>query len=171
MEVCLIVDMEDSDLVRRAVAGDEPAFNALVDRHHARCLRFAWRQIGNRADAEEVVQDAFLRAHRALAGCAPERFAGWLTSIVVNRCRSHVARSRRRPAVEPLDDERLPVPVTPPEPAADLDGSRVGRALATLLREALLLRHVEQLGYEEIAAMTGAGVSAVKMRVQARSSS
>jgi RNA polymerase sigma-70 factor (ECF subfamily) len=162
------VGMTDSDLVRRAVAGDARSFEVLVDRHYARCLRFAWRQIGSRTDAEEAVQDAFLRAHRALPGCAPERFGGWLTSILVNRCRTYVARNRRRPMLENLDVDRQPA-VSPREPAETLEGSRVGRALAKLspkLREALLLRHVEQLGYEEIAAMVGAGVSAVKMRVQ-----
>lgn len=162
------LNVNDAELVNRAIAGDDRAFDALVDRHYARCLRFAWRQIGSRADAEEVVQDAFVRAYRALSGCAPERFGSWLTSIVVNRCRTHVAKRARQPVLEPLGEMHDAVD-PPPVSGEDLTGTDVGRALATLsplLREALLLRYVEQLTYEQIAAMTGAGVSAVKMRVR-----
>lgn len=163
------VHEDDVRLVRRAVAGDERAFEALVDRHYARCLRYAWRQLGSRADAEEAVQDTFVRAYRSLGSCAPERVAGWITSILVNRCRTRGERRKREPRLEPVDaaDHRLAVP--PPGLPDELDRTPVGRALAQLsprLRETFLLKHVEQLTHEEIAALTGASVSAVKMRVK-----
>lgn len=88
----------DADLVRRAVAGNVRAFDQLVDRYYPRCLRFAWRLLGERADAEEAAQDAFVRTHGALGACAPERFKPWLMSIVVNCCHTYAARVRRRAA-------------------------------------------------------------------------
>jgi len=163
--------MTDADLVRRAAAGGTRPFEMLVDRHYDRCLRFAWRQLGTRADAEEAVQDAFVRAHRALATCAPERFRPWLMSILVNRCRNYAARARRlAQRFAPLDETGIEASAAAPEQRTDdFDGSAVARAVAALspaLREVFLLRHVEELTYEEIAAMTGVGVSALKMRVR-----
>lgn len=162
--------MTDADLVRRSSAGDTRPFELLVDRYYGRCLRFAWRQLGQRADAEEAVQDAFLRAHRAIASCVPERFGPWLMSIVVNRCRTYAARARRHAArFAPLGDQ-LPSPEPPPgERVGGVAPTEVSQALERLspvLREAFLLKHVEDLSYEEIAAMTGVGVSALKMRVK-----
>ena len=87
----------DADLVRRARDGDPAAFEALVDRHYPDCLRYAFRMLGDRADAEEAVQDAFVRAHRSL-GRYHERdqFRAWLLRILSNRCRSRAAALRRR---------------------------------------------------------------------------
>ena len=163
----------DDVLVQRACGGDLSAFDVLVTRYYGTCLRFAWRQLGNRADAEEAVQDAFVRAYRGLRRCMePAKFRAWLMAIVVNRCRSYAARDRRwrgflerwrnhdRAAREPgVTQGRAPSDIDP----------RLQRALDALtppLREAILLRHVEQMSYEEMAEVTGAGVSALKMRVK-----
>ena len=59
--------MTDATLVRRVLDGDTAAFTMLVDRHAAACTRFAMRMLGNREDAEDAVQDSFLRAYRSLA--------------------------------------------------------------------------------------------------------
>lgn len=165
------VEDEDATLVRRAVAGDERAFERLVDRHYPRCLRYAWRQLGSRADAEEAVQDTFVRVYRSLASVSPGRVRQWITSILVNRCRTYGRRLRAVPPAGSIDAVAgLAAAVAPPRiEAEDLDGTPVGRALASLsplLRETFLLKHVEELTHEEIAALTGASVSAVKMRVK-----
>ena len=126
--------------------------------------------LGNREDAEEALQDAFVRAYRALPRCEdPERFASWLFRILVNRCRTAGARRGRRERSVLLDDEAVARASRdhPAENAAWRE--EIDRALAQLpaeQREAFLLKYVEELSYEEMAEMTGAGISALKMRVK-----
>ena len=161
-------------LVREAQAGDGQAFAALVTRYHARAVRFACNVGLGREDAEEAAQDAFVRVHRALPRFQDgARFEPWFFRILANQCRSTGSRGRwwRRHGA---DEEVL---AAIPAPAAadgdELDGeavrARVARVLATLpaeQREAFLLRHVEELEYDEMMQVTGAGASALRMRVK-----
>jgi RNA polymerase sigma-70 factor (ECF subfamily) len=161
--------MSDRAIIEQVLHGDVEAYSRLVDRHYDRCARIAVRILGNREDAEEALQDAFLRAFRALEDYEDrERFAAWLTRILVNQCRTMLARTRRREAVF-LD-------VDPRELDLVVDGSLRGgawpeleHALAQLpldQREAVVLKYADDLTYEEMARITGAGQSALKMRVQ-----
>ena len=161
--------LSDAQLVRRVLDGDVDAFAPLVDRHHDRLARYAARMIGDREDAEEAVQDAFLRAFRALDRYREEeRFGGWLFRILVNQCRSILIRRQRRAELLAAAPWEPPTAIVAP----DDDGAlreELERALAELpaeSREAVLLRYAEELTYEEMAAITGSGVSALKMRVQ-----
>src|SRR6266566_5167363 len=135
------VESSDAELVRRIRTGDIGAYGALVSRYRDR-----------------------------LARCDdPARFGAWLYGILVNRCRTSGARAARRRRMFVRDADAL-------HGAARADQSdrlewtdAVDRALARLApesREAFLLKHVEDLEYEEIAELTGAGVSALKMRVK-----
>lgn len=162
----------DGAVVRRVLAGDVEAYAVLVRRHHDQLYRFAVRMLGDRHDAEEVVQDAFVRAFRALGRCDdPDRFDGWLFRILVNRCRTRGARRRRYDQTfveDPVAVDRA----ASPDADADDDpewSAAVAAALAALpveQREAFLLKYVEERSYDEIAELTGAGVSALKMRVK-----
>lgn len=160
--------MPDALLVRRTLAGDPRAFAALVDRHSGVCLRYAARMLGTREDAEDAAQEAWLRAYRALHTYEPSRpFRTWLLTILVNRCRTAKLLQRRREARVVVDDELLTLAAVAPDASIEED-DEIARALAQLdplQREAFLLKHVEQLSYDEMAAVTGAGVSALKMRV------
>ncbi len=160
--------MDDADAVARALDGDTRAFAILVDRHAPVCLRYATRMLGNRDDAEDVLQEALVRAHRALGTYESTRdFRTWLLSIVANRCRTALATRGRRDrfiAVDAADRE-----VAGEAPPGGDDLSAVQWALEQLEpkhREAFLLKHVEGLSYEEMAGVTGAGISALKMRVR-----
>jgi len=164
------VEPSDADLVRRVRAGDTAAYGALVSRYRDRLGRYAVHMIGDREDAEEALQDSFVRAYRSLARCDdPARFGAWLYGILVNRCRTTGARAARRRRMFVQDAQAL-------DGAAHADSAdrlewtdAVDRALARLApdyREAFLLKHVEDLEYEEMAELTGAGVSALKMRVK-----
>lgn len=162
--------MSDAALVRRVLDGDPRAFTLLVDRHLQPCLRFATRMLGNRQDAEDVTQEALLRAYRAIATYDLEgNFRTWLFAILVNRCRtSLLQRSRYVRRVLTDGDAILDATADDRAGATELR-IEIERALARLdpdQREAFLLKHVEQLGYDEMAAVTGAGVSALKMRVK-----
>ena len=162
--------MTDDTLVRRALNGDGHAFTALVDRHAGACLRYATRMLGNVEDAEDVTQDSLYRAYRALHSYEHSTaFRTWLMAILINRCRSMLLYRGRREARVRADPVRLELATV----EADVDGiverQAIERALASLdadLREAFLLKHVEQLTYDEMAEATGLGVSALKMRVK-----
>jgi RNA polymerase sigma-70 factor (ECF subfamily) len=162
--------MTDASLVRAVLDGESGAFGALVDRHARACLRYATRMLGNREDAEDVTQEAFVRAYGALGRYDGRvAFQTWLMTILINRCRTALATRRRRDGRIVSDDRALSQAAVAPV-ANDLDlRDAIQRALAQLeepQREAFLLKHVEQLSYEEMSRITGAGVSALKMRVQ-----
>jgi RNA polymerase sigma-70 factor (ECF subfamily) len=156
--------------VRRVLEGDARAFTILVDRHLQPCLRFATRMLGSRHDAEDATQEALLRAYRALATYDPaSSFRTWLFAILVNRCRTALLqRSRYVRRVVTDGDALLDATTGDGGMSAELR-IEIERAVAQLepeQREAFLLKHVEQLGYDEMSAVTGVGVSALKMRVK-----
>lgn len=162
--------MDDADLVARVLAGEVAAFTVLVDRYYGDCSRFAQRMLGNRHDAEDALQETFLSAYSAL-GRYRERqaFRAWLYRILINRCRS-LGRQRQRHLRRFVEDGQAYETAAAAPPAGDL-GLRdaLQTALDTLepsLREALVLKYGEGLEYREMSAMTGAGVSALKMRVK-----
>lgn len=160
----------DAGLVAQVIGGDTEAFAVLVTRYRDRYARFATRMLGSGDDAEDVLQSAFLRAYRNLAACRePERFGSWLMQIVVNECRTFAARRARRE--ERLVRDLAVVDATGSAPPGDgaLVRQDILDAVARLpleQREAFVLKHVEEMEYEEIAALTGASVSALKMRVK-----
>ena len=159
----------DGQLVRRVLAGDSGAYANLVERYRHRLGRYAVRMLGNRADAEEALQDSFVRGYRSLTRCNdPERFGAWLFGILVNRCRTYGARQKRTQKVMIHDESALSTASV--SHTADQDAWRdaIEWALDQLSsdhREAFLLKHVEELSYEEMQEITGARVSALKMRV------
>lgn len=163
------VETSDGDLVRRVLAGDAPAYAGLVARHRDRLVRFARHVLGNREDAEEAVQDAFVRAYRSLARCeGGDNYGRWLFGILVNRCRTRYAQAARRAAVVVHDDVAIADAEAPGSGEEPEWREAVRWALDRLepvYREAFLLKHVEDLSYDEMAELTGVGVSALKMRV------
>ena len=161
--------MSDHAIIQEVLSGNVEAFSRLVDRHYDRSARIARRIVGNREDAEEAVQDAFLRAYRSLGTYENrERFSAWLTRILVNQCRTMLARAQKREAVfHDMDvrDAELIVERAGAEP----NWPELDRALAQLSsdqREAVVLRYSDDLTYDEMARITGVGESALKMRVQ-----
>jgi RNA polymerase sigma-70 factor (ECF subfamily) len=165
-----LATMTDAMLVRRVLDGDTAAFTTLVDRHAAACTRFATRMLGNREDAEDATQETFLRAYRSLARYEERQaFRTWLFQILINRCRTAGVRRQRRHRMFLVDDNAIAAAsVRPASDAGDLRAElqRVIDALDPDQREAFLLKHVEQLSYDQMAAATGVGVSALKMRVK-----
>jgi|EP01012_Entosiphon_sulcatum_P025633 RNA polymerase sigma-70 factor (ECF subfamily) len=163
--------MTDAELVARTRAGEPDAFGTLVARYYDACWRFAYHMLGERADAEDVVQDTFLRAYLAI-GRYDERdqFRGWLFRILTNQCRNAQTSRGRRTRRFVQDEVALDTaPAPPPGVIAGVEDAALVKALAqldALQREALLLKYAEGLEYSEMSAMTGAGESALKMRVK-----
>lgn len=162
--------MTDETLVARALAGDGRAFTALVDRHAGACLRYATRMLGSVEDAEDVTQDSLYRAYRALASYEHSTaFRTWLMAILINRCRSALLYRGRREQRVRIDPERVAAASVAAEAERIMTREAIDQSLQSLdgeLREAFLLKHVEQLTYDEMAEVTGVGVSALKMRVK-----
>ncbi len=169
---------EHGELLAAFVRRDGSAFERLVDAYQDRLFNFALRFTGCREDAEEVVQDTFLKAHRALHGrLTPERILNlaltpWLYRIAINTARNR-GRSRRV-ATTPLGDgegeEAAPLAADGGPRAVELGDLRAAlvRELARLperYRVAVLLRYVEGLAYAEIAQATGRPLGTVKSDV------
>jgi RNA polymerase sigma-70 factor (ECF subfamily) len=162
--------MTDAECVVRARAGDESARSSLVLRHHASCLRFARHLLGDDTDAEDAVQETFIRAFAALARYEErDHFRAWLFQSLVHRCRSVGARrtkQRERFVSDAIAVEHAAV-------ASDEAVQDAQRMLVAALdgldldhREAFLLKVGEDMEYEEMSRLTGVNVSALKMRVK-----
>ncbi|TCZ54971.1 sigma-70 family RNA polymerase sigma factor [Roseicella aquatilis] len=152
-------DASDAELMRLAAAGDRAAFGLLVGRHGERTLRLALRVLGNAAEAEEVAQEALLRAWQAAAGFDPARaqFTTWLHRITLNLA---IDRARRRPAAPGAVEAALaaiedPAPGPEAMAAAAEDRAALAAALARLparQRAAIALAYEDGLSGAEAAA-------------------
>ena len=163
----------DAEVVRRVRSGDREAFRILVVRYQDLLYRTALRHVQYPDVAADLVQSAYVKAFSNIWRCRdPERFGAWLYRILVNGAKDHL-KSRRRMDVS-LDDPNTPklqIPA-PGNPERELERTdareRIESALAELpemMREAFLLKHVEGRAYEDIAALLGVSVPALKMRV------
>lgn len=159
------------EVYARALSGDARAYADILAAYRGRFLRYATRMLQDRDAAEDVTQEAFVRAFRALPQCtAPESLEAWMFSILANRCRTWIEKqARRRRLHARFTDERVGEPIVHPDVVGTgMTMREVEHAMNVLSaeqREAFLLRHVEEMGYEEMARITGTGVSALKMRV------
>ena len=164
--------LTDAAIVRQVLGGDTEAFSTLVNRYHDRCLRLATHIVGNTDDAEDAVQESFLRAYRHLGSYQErDKFSAWLLRILVNQCRTSATRSKKHGLLLSLhDDDALTLPSSTAsisdQHAQSEDLAAALRQLNPEQREAIALRFSDDLSFDEMAAVTGVGVSALKMRVQ-----
>lgn len=160
----------DAQYVARALAGEPEARAALVHRHHSDCLRLARHLLGDDTDAEDAVQETYIRAFGALRRYEErDSFRAWLYRILVHRCRT-AARGRARRRERFVSDELAVQSASVPGHERLVIAQRsLARALAGLdlaHREAFLLKVGEEMEYDEISRLTGVGVPALKMRVK-----
>jgi RNA polymerase sigma-70 factor (ECF subfamily) len=130
----------------------------------------ALRTVRDPEEAADALQDAFISAFRAADKFRAEsQVTTWLHRIVVNACLDRIRRRQARPTV-PLPETGFNEPATPRDSMAERETSLLVREALDQLpedqREAFVLKHVEDLSYDEMAEITGAGVSALKMRVK-----
>lgn len=161
----------DHELLRRAAGGEQAAVLALYDRHAPSLLALAFRVLGNRDEAEEVLQESFVKIWQEAGSFDPARagFRAWSCTIVRNRALDLL---RRRGAAKHAAAAPGGVPETPPAPdvdaAAGESAARVRRALAQIpeaQRAALELAFFEGLTHVEIAARTKTPLGTVKTRI------
>ena len=162
----------DLDLVDRARAGDTDAFRELVDRHSRTMFKTAYRLTGNEADADDLVQEALLRAYRKLDRFdGRSQFSTWLYRITVNCGMDLMRKKSRRNARAAMDEGVVLDSVATEDPRPDrlaLSGE-IGRAVESVLgtlspmeRAAFVLRHFEGRSIAEIGGLLGARSGATK---------
>lgn len=163
-----MVTPNDAALIERIARGESTALAELMDRYAPGLLRYATHFLQSADDADEVLQDTFVRAERAIRrGMRPDQPSAWLFRITVNRC-----RSKRRQFWRFMGGEageaviaRTTSPVRGNDPEWRDEINHALTQLSAPTREAFLLKHVEGLTYEEMTQITGAGIPALKMRV------
>jgi RNA polymerase sigma-70 factor, ECF subfamily len=164
----LIATEDEARFVERCLAGDTTAFQPLVERYHRPLFAAAYRLLGDREEARDATQDAFLKAYQALRTFDPRRrFFSWIYRILVNECLN--MRRARKPMV-PLDARLAATRSNSPDvPAQQADARRIlRRALMELSpeqREVIVLRHFEGLSYVELAEAIGVPEKTVKSRL------
>ena len=174
---------EDLAVIERASNGDGDAFETLIRKHQASVFTLAYRMLGNRAEAEEMAQEIFFKAFRALKRFERRsRFSTWLYSIATNHCLNQLESRRRRPRLQELNrsarKEGTPGPlldqIADPTPGADqaleqADLQRqVQEQLLTLTpahRSILVLRDIQGLAYEEIGEILSLEPGTVRSRL------
>ncbi len=160
----------DIDLVARAGAGDNAAFGALVSRYQAPALRLAAAISGSVADAADIAQEAFVKAHRSLPRLAdPSMVRSWMLRIVANEAKNHLrGRDRRRRRDDRYGSWVLASVPDPESSALDADDARsLGLALGRLGprdRQVLAYRYFAGLSEVETARAAGVAVGTVKSR-------
>jgi RNA polymerase sigma-70 factor (ECF subfamily) len=160
-----VAELEDHEIIARVIAGDHAAFEGLVRRYNQRLFRAARAITHSDADAEDVLQQAWLSVFRYLSQFRGDAtFATWATRIAV---REAIAITRKRPIVAEVVDAASNV-----APDADLARARVGALLESCLanipqgnREVMVLRDVLELDTAETAACLGLSEEAVRVRL------
>jgi RNA polymerase sigma-70 factor (ECF subfamily) len=164
----------DAQLITQILAGSQARYRLLVERHQQAVYNAAYRLLGNRDEAADITQDAFLRAYRALDTFQQDKsLAPWLCRIAINLALNRL--KRQRPTLS-LDDERqnpgLDLPDASAEPQAGLLRSERQQALRQAIldlppeqRVVIELRHFQEQSYEEIAAGLNISLANVKSRL------
>lgn len=167
------VAVSDMNLIKKFKAGDESAFEELVKRYQKKVYNTTYRMMGNREDANDLAQEAFLRVYRKL-----DRFKGnssfstWLFTVTTNLCRDEMRKRQRRLQTTSLSEKERNIPDEMMSPE-DLSLQRELRdklqqvidKLPNKHREVIILREFQGLSYDEIAEVTGVSMGTVKSRL------
>ncbi len=170
--------MSDEELIAEVQQDNEEAFTLLVGRFKDPLTNFVYRFVGDRDDANDIVQETFVRAYRSRRSYKPAaRVSTWIYTIASNLAKSFLRRRRLRAIVRlsRTQEEQAPVfeiaDTAPPADAlvdASLREERIHKALSALptkYREIVVLRDIQELAYEEIVAITGLAMGTVKSRI------
>ncbi len=168
---------QDQELVRRCLDGENPAWEGLVRAHSRKVYNLCYRFTGRIQDAEDLTQEVFIKVFQTLRSydSAQGTFSTWLNRVARNHLVDHYRRTRKDRVTSSLDDDSTPLPELPSTRAAPTASveSRERRELlqAALdqmspdLREAVVLRDLQDLDYQEIAQVLGVPQGTVKSRI------
>lgn len=169
----------DQLLVERAQRGDKRAFELLVEKYHRKLRRLLSRMVRDAAEVEDITQEAFIKAYRALPGFRGESaFYTWLYRIAVNTAKNYLVERRRMPVssdvqaedAENYEEGDLLRDIATPD--AELQTKQIAQAvneavdaLPEELRTAITLREIEGMSYEDIAQMMDCPIGTVRSRI------
>ncbi len=170
---------EDAEILRRCLAGDERAYRALIERYQRQVFSVALRMLRRAEDAEDVTQETFIRVFQALDRYDPARpFAAWLFTISARLCIDHIRRRKQSPIslvqrdIETQEERTIEVVdpgLGPDETTARREEERRMQKLIDSLpphyRIVVMMRHQQDLSYEEIAAALALPLGTVKARI------
>jgi len=160
---------DEPQLIRRAQQGDSNAFELLVNQHAQLVYNLALRTLSNPQEAEDIAQEAFVRAWQALPTFqAKAKFSTWLYRIVTNLCYNRLPRLKQE--LQAVDtDEQYELPASETAVEAQLltleTQNQLHQAIANLsesYRLLITLRHLQEMSYDEIASVTGMPLGTVK---------
>ncbi len=169
----------DQELVVRVQKGDKAAFDLLVRKYQHRIAKLVSRYVSDRSEVEDVTQEAFIKAYRAIGGFRGESaFYTWLYRIAINTAKNYLVSQGRRPPASDMETEEAELieagaslrDVMTPERhlLADEIARTVERAISSLpedLRTAITLREIDGLSYDEIAAVMDCPIGTVRSRI------
>jgi len=153
--------------------GDSRAFELLVARHQKTAYNLALRFLGEPDDAEDIVQEVFIRIYKAAGTYSPDaKFTTWLYTIIKNLC-FNVLRQRKQAAIVSMEDESLPeIPSSGEDQLSRISRMQIRekvvkavRGLPPNMRMAVILSKYHGMQYDEIAGIMGCSVNAVKLRI------
>lgn len=170
---------DDQRLVERVQGGDKAAFDVLVLKYQHKIVKLVMRYVHDQAEALDVTQEAFIKAYRALPKFRGDSaFYTWLYRIAINTAKNHIVAMKRRPMEYDLDLQESGGYETPthlrdydsPERIVQRDELREAvqssiNALPEELRDAIVLREIEGMSYEEIATAMNCPVGTVRSRI------
>lgn len=164
----------DEELAEQWKSGNLSAFEAIFRRYERRVFNMAARMTGNRDDAEDIKQEAFIKAHKAIGSFRGGKFSTWLFKIAANLCLDRARRKMNKITsseglVEQVDWRNAEDDTDPEYVLLREEFSRAVRTvLATIpphYRILLVLRHIDDMSYEEIAEVIGCSVNALGVRL------
>jgi RNA polymerase sigma-70 factor (ECF subfamily) len=160
---------DEKAIIRQCLDGDRDSYSVLVDRYKAMVYNIAYRMAGDEDTAKDLAQESFIAAYEGLGKFRfGSKFSSWLCSIVLNKCRDHLRLVKETVSTDDIAGVRPDTGPSPEQVAAAHQGRDILQgaldALPAEYREVLILKHIEELDYQEIAAITGAGIPALKVR-------
>ncbi len=177
-------DKTDKELIAMITAGDMDVMGDLMARHSSKAYQISYSVLGNKDDAEEVTQDAFIRIYRALPNFRGDsEFSTWMYRIVINQARNKYRWNKRRGSQVNISidkdtetDNGSSIPFDLPEKGKNPDEEVIFKEwegeiadeikkLPVVNREALLLRNMKNLSYEQIAEMLDCKIGTIKSRI------
>lgn len=173
--------IDESLLLQRCRAGDNEAFDNLIERYRNKVYSTAFRMMGNYHDASDCTQEVFLRVYRSIGSFRGDSsFSTWIYHITVNVCKDELRKNSRHNAITSIDELvntdkgelKRELPSDAPLPEELYEQVEVADALAVLINQlepnyrlALLMREHDDLSYQEIADILGTSIGTVKSRI------